>query len=262
MDDTIHRSQNINATSLMFTMELAGQRIFFGGDGSFSDAALAERYGEELKCDILQVPHHGFGCGTEAGQIAGYRLMNPTVCLLPVEKHLAYDSFTTYREGTNYLFTRMGLQEMITGEKDQVLELPYTASPSGAYELRQNYLRGRDTAGARVWVFSDLNTGNPADFVFSVLNTTYLNADIRVELYFENMQKKIIRVDTKGLRLGVFRLNCLLTPEEDPESANAPDFLESKGVPKNTYFSVRFKSNLPVVISHRNHQPVYHSVVD
>lgn len=262
MDDTIHCSQNINATSLMFTMELAGQRIFFGGDGSFSDASLAERYAEELKCDILQVPHHGFGCGTEAGQIAGYRLMAPKVCLLPVEKPLAYDSFTTYREGTNYLFTRMGLQEMITGEKDQVLELPYTASPSGAYELRQNYLRGRDTAGARVWIFSDLHTGNPADFVFSVLNTTYLNANIHVELYFENMQKKIIHVDTKGLRLGVFRLNCLLTSEEAPESANAPDFLESKGVPKNTYFSVRFKSDLPVVISHRNHQPAYHATVD
>lgn len=259
IDDTIHCSQNINATSLMFTMELAGQRIFFGGDGSFSDAALAERYGQELKCDILQVPHHGFGCGTEAGQIAGYRLIDPEVCLLPVEKPLAYRSFTTYREGTNYLFTRMNIQQMITGEKEQTLPLPYTADPAGAYELQQNYLRGRDDSGARTWVFTDLHTGCKADFVFSVLNTTYLNADIVAEIYFEDMQKKIIRVHTKGLRLGVFRLNCLLTPEEAPESFEAPDFLESKGVPKNTYFAVRFISSLPVVISHRNHQPAYRS---
>ena len=261
MDDTIHRSQNINATSLMFMMALGGQRIFFGGDGSFSDAALAERYGEELKCDILQVPHHGFGCGTEEGQIAGYRLMAPEVCLLPVEKHLAYQSFTTYREGTNYLFTRMHLKEMITGEKEQVLPLPYTADPAGVFSLQQNYLRGRDDAGARTWVFSDLNTGNPADFMFSVLNTTYLNADITVELYFEGMQKKTLRVQNKGLRLGVFRLNCLLTPEEDQSLFDAPDFLESRGIPKNTWFSVRFTSNLPVVISHRNHLPAYRSTI-
>jgi len=261
MDDTIHRSQNINATSLMFTMELAGQRIFFGGDGSFSDAALAERYGSELKCDILQVPHHGFGCGTEAGQIAGYRYIDPAVCLLPVEKPLAYRSFTTYREGTNFLFTRMGLQEMITGEKEQTLALPYSPDPAGVYELQQNYLRGRDDSGARTWVFTELNTGCPEDFLFSVLNTTYLNADLTVELYFENMQKKIIRVNTKGLRLGVFRLNCLLTPEDDPEAFDLPAFLERNGIPENTYFAVRFISSLPVVISHRKHQPAYRSSI-
>lgn len=261
MDDTIHRSQNINAASLMFMMELAGQRIFFTGDGSFSDSYLAQRYGSELKADILQVPHHGFGCGTEEGQMAGYRLIAPSVCLLPVEKHLAYTYFTTYREGTNFLFTSMGIREMITGEKEQTLPLPYTADPAGAVLLQQNYLRGRDDSGARTWVFTDLHTDCKEDFVFSVLNTTYINADIKVELYFENMQRKIIRVNNKGLRLGVFRLNCLLTPEEDQSLFDAPDFLESKGIPENTYFAVRFTSNLPVVISHRNHQPTYHSVI-
>jgi len=94
-----------------------------------------------------------------------------------------------------------------------------------------------------------------------VLNTTYLNADLTVELYFENMQKKIIRVNTKGLRLGVFRLNCLLTPEDDPEAFDLPAFLERNGIPENTYFAVRFISSLPVVISHRKHQPAYRSSI-
>ena len=261
MDDTIHRSQNINATSLMFMMELGGQRIFLTGDGSFSDAYLAQRYGKELKADILQVPHHGFGCGTEKGQMEAYRLIAPQVCLLPVEKKLAYTSFTTYRGGTAFLFTHMNVQEMITGEAERTLELPYEADPAGAVELEQRYTRGRDDSGARTWIFTDLYTGCQEDFLFSVLNTTYLNADLSVELYFENMQKKIIRIENKGLRLGVFRLNCLLHPEEDQTAFHAPDFLESLGIPENTYFAVRFTSSVPVVISHRNHQPAYRSVI-
>lgn len=261
IDDTIHCSQNINATSLMFSMELGGQKILLTGDGSFSDAMLAERYGQELKADILQAPHHGFGCGTAEGQIRGFRLIDPAVCLLPVEQKLAYTSFTTYREGTNYLFTRMNIQEMITGEKERTLALPYTPDPVGAIQMRQRYLEGRDDTGARTWVFTDLNTGNKGDFVFSVLNTTYLNADISVELYFENMQKKIIHVNNRGLRLGVFRLNCLLRPDEDQTQFDAPDFLESRGIPRNTYFAVRFTSSLPVVISHRNHTPAYRSSI-
>lgn len=261
MDDTIHRSTNINATSLMFTMDLAGQRIFFGGDGSFSDARLAERYGAELKCDILQVPHHGFGCGTEEGQIRGYRMMQPKVCLLPVEKHLAYTSFTTYREGTRYLMTELGVQEMITGEKEHTLELPYEADPAGAYELEHNYLAGRDATGAKTWVFTDLNTGKEEDFWFNILNSTYLVADLQVEIFPENMQKKTVKRMIKGPRLGIFRVNCLITPEDDPETFRLKELLETLDIPENTYFAVRFTSSIPVVISHREHQAAYHSTV-
>lgn len=261
MDDSIHRSQNINAASLMFIMELAGQRIFITGDGSFSDTYLAERFGQELKCDILQVPHHGFGCGTEKGQVDGFRLIAPRVCLLPVEKGLAYTTFTTYREGTNYLMTRQNVEEMITGEKETTLELPYTPSPSGVYELKQNYERGRDDAGARSWVFTDLDTSNPEDFWFSVLNTLYIPAQLEVEIYIESLQKQTRRFKIAGPRLGVFRVNCLITPEDDPELVNSPELLELKNIPTGTHFAVRFISNLPVVISHRDHQPAYRSSV-
>lgn len=259
MDDSIHCSENINAASLIFMMELAGQRILLTGDGSFSDTRLAARYGAELKADILQAPHHGFGCGTPEGEIAGYRLIAPRVCLLPVEKNIAYSSFTTYKEGTNYLLTRMNIEEMITGEKERTLELPYYPKAGGVYELSQRYEQGRDDAGARTWVFTELNTGRKEDIIFSVLNTTYLNASLSIDLYFENMQRKIIHVSNTGLRLGIFRLNCLLKPDEDPTAFDAPDFLESLGIPENTYFAVRFRSSVPVVISHRDHQPAYRS---
>ena len=259
MDDSIHCSQNINASSLMFFMELGGQKILFTGDGSFSDTMTPQRYGRELKSDILQVPHHGFGCGTAAGEMQAYRLIDAPVCLLPVERRLAYTSFCTYKEGTRYLFTHMDVKELRTGETDQTLDLPYTANPAALGMVQQQYMQGRDNSGARTWVFTDLNTANKEDFVFSVLNATYINANISVELYFENMQKKVVRVKNQGLRMGVFRLNCLLRPEEDQTLFDAPDFLESKGIPENTYFAVRFISDIPVVISHREHKPAYQS---
>lgn len=261
MDDTIHCCQNINAASLMFTVELGGQKIFFGGDGSFADSLLAERYCNELKSDILQFPHHGFGCGAVDGQIQGLQLIAPKVCILPVEQDLAYRTFTTYREGTNYMMTRLGLEELLTGEKEHTLDLPYQANPDGVYQLQQNYQQGRDDAGARTWVFSELNTGNQADFWFSFLNTTYLPAQIVAELYFENMEKKILRVSFPGPRLGVYRLHCLLPIQENLTEADLPGFLEKRGIPADTPFAVRFLSDLPIVVSHKDHSPAYRSSV-
>ena len=259
--DTIHCSQNINHSCLMFMMDLGGQRTLFTADGSFSDARLPERYGQELKADIMQVPHHGFGCGDDDSQIRGYRLVAPRTCLLPVDFREAYTSFTTFRPGTNYLMTRLDIDELLTGEKEQVLPLPYSPDPAEAFTYQQRYLEGRDNGGARTWIFSDLNTSRKEDFFFSVFNGTYYNAQLQVELFFENMQKKIIKIQNQGLRLGVFRLNCLLHPEDDQEKFDAPDFLAQMGIPENTYFTVRFISNLPIVVSHRDHTPAYHSSI-
>ena len=260
-DDTIHGTRNINFTCLMFMMDLAGQRTFFTADGSFSHAQLPERYGKELKADILQVPHHGFGSGEDDVQIQGYRLVAPRTCLLPVEFHIAYTAFTTYRPGTNYLMTRLNMDELLTGEKDHVLPLPYSPDPAEAFTYQQRYREGRDNSGARTWIFSDLNTGRKEDFVFSVFNGNYYNAQIYIELYFENMQKKRVKIQNQCLRLGVFRLNCLLGPEEDPSRFDEPDFLEKLDIPENTYFTVRFISDLPIVVTHRDHAPAYRSTV-
>ncbi|MBR5140718.1 MAG: MBL fold metallo-hydrolase, partial [Clostridia bacterium] len=66
MEATIHASKNINTTSLVIRMELGGQVIIWGGDASFGAINLAEKYGDFLKADILQVPHHGFQSGPSA----------------------------------------------------------------------------------------------------------------------------------------------------------------------------------------------------
>ena len=75
----------------------------------------------------------------------------------------------------------------------------------------------------------------------------------------ENMQKKKVTIQNQCLRLGVFRLNCLLHPEEDQSRFDEPDFLEKLDIPENTYFTVRFISDLPIVVTHRDHAPAYHS---
>ncbi len=261
IDDSIHCSDKINPSSLMFMIELAGQRIFITGDGSFCDTRLPERYGDELKADILQVPHHGFGCGDNDAQIRGFRLISPRVCLLPVEFQIAYTSFTTYHPGTNYIMTRLNIDELLTGEKDQILPLPYSPDPAEAFTYRRRYQEGRDNSGARTWIFTELNTARKEDFIFSVFNGNYYNSKLQVELYFENMQKKKIVVQNQGLRLGVFRLNCLLLPDEDQSQFEEADFLEKLDIPKNTYFAVRFISDIPIVVSHRDHAPAYRSTI-
>lgn len=261
MDDTIHCSNNINASSLIFSMEIEGQKILWGADGSFGDARLASRYGSELSADILQVPHHGFGCGPQDATIECYQLIAPRVCLLPASHKEAFTSFATHCKSTNYLMTRQNVEEFITGKETRILQLPYEPSPAGATELRQQYLEGRDNCGARTWIFTELNTGIKTDFVFSVLNTTYLDAALSVELYFEGMQKRIVHISSKGPRLGVFRINCAVHADEDVTIFDDPAFLESRGIPVDTPFAVRFISSIPVVISHPEHRPAYRSCV-
>ncbi|MBR2615559.1 MAG: GNAT family N-acetyltransferase, partial [Clostridia bacterium] len=72
MDETIHCAKKINASSLVFRMSLGGQTILWTSDVSSSVSRLPERYGNELRADILQVPHHGFRCGTDKAEIALY----------------------------------------------------------------------------------------------------------------------------------------------------------------------------------------------
>ena len=77
-----------------------------------------------------------------------------------------------------------------------------------------------------------------------------------LRVYFENMEKQIRRFSLTGPRLGVYRLHCLLQDRED-----TPDLLEQLGIPENATFTVRFLSDLPIVVSHPNHAPVYHSSI-
>lgn len=77
-DETDVNCDWLNKTSLSFMVTIKNQRIFFPTD--FEDKGFAELYGEDLRCDILQVTHHGYSGGTEKE----YDYMKPKIAFFPI----------------------------------------------------------------------------------------------------------------------------------------------------------------------------------
>lgn len=71
---------NINDTSLIFRATIEGQTVLFLGDANvYEGNRLLEKYGSELKSDMVQMAHHG-----QAGVAESvYKAILPTVCLWP-----------------------------------------------------------------------------------------------------------------------------------------------------------------------------------
>lgn len=259
MDDTIHVTDNINATSLIIRMTLGGQTVLWTNDAGFSYARLPERYGEYLKSDILQIPHHGFQSGTATAEIKGYELIRPRVCFLPVSDYCAYTFFCPLREGTRHIMTADYVEELITGTKQRTITLPYTPGREAKEETERNLSRGLDNNGARTWIFTGLSTGREEDLVFTVLNTMVLAAQVNIELFFEDKKQvvKFIKANVGGSSFKTFNI------VGDEVDGNALYFsrslLSKKGVPENVPFAVRFMCDAPIVVSHKDHQPTYHS---
>lgn len=253
MEDTIHCAKDVNATSLAFSMKLAGQKILWTGDSRFSEVRFSERYGTSLKADILQVPHHGFGSGTAEEQIAAYDLIRPKVCLLPASEQEAFTTFSAFRPGTEYLMTQMNIDELIVGDENRTLTLPYTAHPSARAALARQYRWGRDNAGARTWVFTDLHTADAKDPLFTVLNMTHIAAQITAEIFLGGEKKSVRRVKLTAASRSFSEINCFLVPG-DPD---AP--FEQAQIPERCPFCVRFFCSIPVVISHSRCKEAYRS---
>ena len=80
--DMPHPIPNLNDSSTVFRTDVAGHRILWLGDAqSLESDRLCELYtARELKCDILQVGHHGYGGGSDAL----YRAADPKTLLWPI----------------------------------------------------------------------------------------------------------------------------------------------------------------------------------
>lgn len=262
MDDTIHCSDNVNAISLVIRMELGGQVILWATDASFGAARLSERYGDYLKSDILQVPHHGFSMGPTEDTIAGYQLILPKVCLLPVSDYNAFTAFCAFRECTDYLMTQCGVEELITGEKTRTLTLPYKPDVNGVRLLRKEYLSGKENAGACTWVFTELNTARPEDFQFTILNTTHGEAEVFIELYFEEGLGKIRFIKATVMPVRLRKINIIDSGDVERDTAYYnPWSLEKHEIPISVPFAVRFLSKVPVIVSHKEHIASYRTSV-
>ncbi len=77
----IQRAHNTNMCSLIFTVEGKSKKVMVTGDAFERTMYVAAwRYGSKLKCDILQLPHHGF---CDSGNEYFYKKVNAPIVLIP-----------------------------------------------------------------------------------------------------------------------------------------------------------------------------------
>lgn len=122
-----------NTSSLIFTVDLAGQRFMVLGDASHDAGKIAQSmYGSYLKSDIIQTAHHGYTTGSTvySGITGLYTKAAAPVVLWPLGDQ-------TYPSMSSRAFSRH-LQELSTtkeifvaGSRDIRLMLPYTYGTSG-----------------------------------------------------------------------------------------------------------------------------------
>lgn len=259
MDDIMHHAHDINATSLVTRMELAGQVILWCADASLGKSAIAEKYGDYLKSDILQVPHHGFGCGSAQGEIDAYNLIKPETAFIPVAPYHGYTVFSIHKPSTRYLMTNLGVKEIIMGIPERTISLPYIPAEYRERETRDAVEQGIRNCGAKTWMFTGLNTSVCEDFVFTALNTTVDPATILIEIFFEDASKNIEHIKATVTRKSVKTFSIIGDEIDSEWKYFNPASLKKRGIPENESFAVRFMSDIPIIISSKNHKADYYS---
>ena len=93
---------NANLCSLIFTLESHNKKVMFTGDAYGRTMQLtAWRYHKELKCDILQMPHHGL---CDAYNADFYREVGASTLLIPISvagDRTMHSDMYAGREGRN-----------------------------------------------------------------------------------------------------------------------------------------------------------------
>ena len=88
-----------NDSTMVSRVTIAGQTITYLGDVRWEGSdIMSDRYKNELKCDIVQVSHHGYDGGTE--EI--YRYLNPETCLWPTSAE-NFANMSSGKTSNNYL---------------------------------------------------------------------------------------------------------------------------------------------------------------
>ncbi len=84
----------VNNHSVVFMMTVPGQKLLFLGDlGKEGGDMLAAAYGDKLKCDVVQMAHHG-QCGVGENV---YALANAKICLFPTPQWV-WENWGAHRE--------------------------------------------------------------------------------------------------------------------------------------------------------------------
>ena len=130
--DLIMQSQDpVNGASVVFTMELGGQKTMFLADSARDCSAdLVNMWGDYLKSDIMQAAHHSLN----GGSVALYELIDPEVVMVPMCTSYV-PKILTYTPSQWIWNNQSGsIKELIfSGWEERTLELPYAPAPDTPY---------------------------------------------------------------------------------------------------------------------------------
>lgn len=243
-DDTFFAPvKDFNPFSLIIKMQIEGQTILWGTDAHFNVAKLGERYGDYLKSDILQVPHHGFG----GGRILEYGLIDPSVCLCACFEREAYETMNIYMEHNRFLLFDLNVDEFYTGGTgDITLQLPCRPRPNGRKLYMDRIFEVQKGLGAKSWYFMDLT---PETAVFTILNPTAYPIHIYVDLFFDEASDYVDSIKLVVPGRTAKRCNITDTSAVDPDALffNRRS-LAKIGVAPGKPFTAHFRAKYPVVI--------------
>ena len=117
---------HFNNTSLISRFDVGGQRVTITGDiEDIGSIKMCEMYGKELKTDILQVAHHGWG-----GTSKFYSYLQPTVLLWPTDeasfKSQTAGTSTGYYQTIDYgLYKQPNVKMVVVADKGhKTIKLP------------------------------------------------------------------------------------------------------------------------------------------
>ena len=112
--------EDYNDSSAAVMLEAAGSRVFIPGDAAVEAGKRMEaRWGETLRCDVVQVSHHGH-TGLSA---ACYELLGADTAIFPVTR-IMFEQELPKKEA-NQRIVELASQYYITGDGTVVVPLPY-----------------------------------------------------------------------------------------------------------------------------------------
>lgn len=122
---------NVNDTSMVLRMETAGQKVMWPGDiEKPASGVLCSSFGDYLKSDILQMPHHG--CEAPASQDF-YKAVWPKVMFWDTAQ-FNIRLWTNKVPENRYALTKMEVEEYhVADDKSKMMVLPY--KPGNIVEL-------------------------------------------------------------------------------------------------------------------------------
>ncbi len=112
--------EDFNNTSTALMMFAEGSKVLFPGDCSAkSDKVLVGRYGDYLKCDVVQISHHGHS-GTSP---EFYRLADAECALFPITEIKFYEELP--RQESNRVAMDISKEYYIASNGAVEIDLPY-----------------------------------------------------------------------------------------------------------------------------------------